>query len=299
MRLTRLIPASFLLLSSGLAATISPVPRDIETSIKARLAELQLRDDSCQTIAGTIDTIGTSSVMVIYGSFGGFSAYWVCRRLPVPDCEALALAVATGIMTVFASLGKGGAVAVSRRDGGNHTMHMVDVFHKYLGDNGIPYHSITDSTEALLPLYSKDARKPISVTSLHGVKHFNNTAVNLDVYDFGNGEGHIHLPYDMLKERNETDIHSRLAKRAIAPGFKLSYTARVPSFLTKAHQADMARALARWWANYADKTDLHDMIGFVKADHEANFYYRLIPENSDYGLNYETVDSCGQMSQFL
>lgn len=103
----------------------------------------------------------------------------------------------------------------------------------------------------------------------------------------------------MLKERTETIIHSRLAKRATAPGFKLSYTARIPSLPTKSHLADMATALARWWANTADMTDLHDMIDFVKTEHQANFYYRLIPEDSDYGLNYESVDSCGQMSQYL
>lgn len=114
-----------------------------------------------------------------------------------------------------------------------------------------------------------------------------------------NGEGHVHLLHDMLEDRNETNIHSRPAKRASAPGFKLSYTARLPTQLTKSHQADLATSLAHWWANTADETDFHDMIGFVKTDHDANLYYRLIPENSDFGLNYETVDSCGQMGQFL
>lgn len=300
MRLTRLITASLLLLSPGLAATISRVSRDIETSIKAHLAELQLREVTCDAVTSTIETIGTSSAFVAYASFGGITALWVCRRFPrIPDCELLSLAIASGMVSIFALLNRSGSVAASRRDGGNYTMHMFDYFHKYLGDNGITYNAITDSTEVLLPLYSKDERKPVSVTSLHGVKHFGNTAVNMDIYDFGNGEGHIHLPHDMLEERNESDIHSRFAKRAIAPGFKLSYTARIPSKLTKAHQAELATNLARWWANTADETYLHDIIGFVKTGHQANFYYRIIPENSDYGLNYESVDVCGQMSQYL
>lgn len=147
MRLTRLIRASLLLLSSGLAvaATIDPVPRDIEMSTKARLVELRLRDDSCETLASTIDMIGTSTaVVVVYSSFGGFSSYYICRRLNVPYCEVLALAVATGIMSIFAALGKSGAIAVSTQDEGEHTMHMFDYFHKYLEDHGIQYNAIAD-----------------------------------------------------------------------------------------------------------------------------------------------------------
>lgn len=56
----------------------------------------------------------------------------------------------------------------------------------------------------------------------------------MDVYDFGNGKGHIHLPHDMLEGRNETDIYSHLAKRAGA-----SYTARLPIY--PAHHVSSGR----------------------------------------------------------
>ena len=96
MRVTRLIPASLLLLSLGLAATI-----------------------------GTSSAIGANSAVVIYGSFGGFSSYYICRRINVPDCEVLALVVASGTMTVFTLLNRAGAVSVSRRDGGKpHDAHV-------------------------------------------------------------------------------------------------------------------------------------------------------------------------------
>ncbi|KAK1765601.1 hypothetical protein QBC33DRAFT_124783 [Phialemonium atrogriseum] len=96
MCLTRLIPASILLLSLGLAATI-----------------------------GTSSAISANSAVIIYGSFGGFSAYYICRRLNVPDCEVLALVVASGTMAVFTLLNRAGAVSVSRRDGGKpHDAHV-------------------------------------------------------------------------------------------------------------------------------------------------------------------------------
>ncbi|KAJ5613197.1 hypothetical protein N7510_006391 [Penicillium lagena] len=303
MRFTHLIPTSLLLFSSVLAATVGPLPRDSKTSLKpldTRVAELQRRDDGCETIASEIETIGTSKSIVIYGSFGGSTAYYVCQLKNGAECKTLALVVASGIMTILSALHQTGAINLSTREEEKHTMSMFDFFHKHLGDNGIEYKAITDSTEELLRLYGKDQRKPLSVTSLHGVKHLNNTPVNMDIYDFGNGEGHVHLPHDMLEDRSETSIHSRLGKRlSSAPGFKLSYTARLPTELSKAHQADMATSLANWWANTADETDLHDMIGFIETGHTANVYYRLIPETVDFGLNYETVNSCGQMSQYL
>lgn len=42
-----------------------------------------------------------------------------------------------------------------------------------------------------------------------------------------------------------------------------------------------------------------DFIGFAETDHNANFYYRIIPESRSFGLDYESVDICGQMGGFL
>lgn len=300
MRFTRLILAYLSLITSGLAATIGPAPPGVDARVKAHSAELQVRDNSCQTLASTIETIGTSNIAVIYGSFGGFDAKYICGRLGYANCQPVFIPVALAFITVFAATNRDGALAVSSRGEVRRAQHMSDVLHEYLGNNSISYDAITDLTGPLLPLYGKEDRRPVSVTSLHGVRFFNDTAVNMDLYDFGNGEGHIYLPHDMLEERSETDIlNHRLAKRAKAPGFKLSFTTRVPTKLSKSHQADMTNALTSWWANTAGITDLHDMIGFLKTDHTANFYYRLIPENSDYGLNYESVDSCGQMAKYL
>lgn len=270
-------------------------------SIKTPLAGLQIREDGCSSLDSIINQIGTSSLVVVYGSFGGFTALYVCQRMNGQNCETLALAVASGFMTVFGTLVASGAIPINVRDEGNHTRPMLDRIHDYLEEHGIQYQAITNSTEALLPLYGQGERKPLSVTSLHGVKHFNNTGVNMDFYDFGNGEGHVHLPYDVYEERNETHIHSRLGKRSSpAYGFKLSFTTRLQSQLTKSHQADMSTKLASWWAESADEgTGLHDTIGFVETGNVANFYYRLIPETVDFGLNYESVDSCGQMAGYL
>lgn len=44
---------------------------------------------------------------------------------------------------------------------------------------------------------------------------------------------------------------------------------------------------------------MDDFIGFAKTDHNANFYYRVIPRLRGFGLNYESVDVCVGMAGFL
>ena len=115
----------------------------------------------------------------------------------------------------------------------------------------------------------------------------------MDVYDFGNGDGHVYLPL------GGNDANQGLEKRSPAPGFKISYTTRMKSLLTRAHQIEMSQRYATYWATLANCCDLHDMMGFVETEHKANFYFRIIPETVGFGLNYESVDICGGMAQFF
>lgn len=90
-----------------------------------------------------------------------------------------------------------------------------------------------------------------------------------------------------------------LAKRYDGAGFKVSYTTRIQSKLTYSHQQEMAGFLANSWSIHSRTEAMDDFIGFAKTDHNANFYYRVIPELRGFGLNYETVDVCGGMAGFL
>lgn len=92
----------------------------------------------------------------------------------------------------------------------------------------------------------------------------------------------------------------QLQKRGGHYGFKISYTTRQRSLLTDAHKKEVARAGAAYWASSAE-TDHHmgSYMGLAKLDHKANFYYRIIPETVDFGLNYESVDICGGLAKCL
>ncbi|TWU75744.1 hypothetical protein ED733_001469 [Metarhizium rileyi] len=253
-----------------------------------------LKRADCQVLDSVLDRIGTSSEVVVYASTGGLTALYVCRRNHGQNCDELAGAIAAGIATIFLILKRSGAI--SARDG---QTSLVDFLTQEFGQDGASFHSIKDATPHVLARYESDERRPVEVASIQGLTSGNNT-LNMDVYDFGNGDGHIYLPHDVLTKRNDDhDLAARFEKRASAPGFKISYTTRIKSKLTRAHQIDMAQALSHWWANRANCCNMHDMIGFVETGHAANFYYRIIPETVNFGLNYETVDSCGQMARYL
>jgi hypothetical protein len=44
---------------------------------------------------------------------------------------------------------------------------------------------------------------------------------------------------------------------------------------------------------------MSEYIGFVADKEKANFYFRFIPEFREFGMNFESVDVCGQMADML
>lgn len=106
----------------------------------------------------------------------------------------------------------------------------------------------------------------------------------------------LHLPLAGFTSPGFNGTHT---KRDEGAGFKVSYTTRKTSLLTKDHRVEMAARGAEAWASTSHSYRMSDFIGFAATGHEANFYYRIIPEVRRFGLNYESVDICGGMAQFL
>lgn len=61
----------------------------------------------------------------------------------------------------------------------------------------------------------------------------------------------------------------------------------------------MSGFIAAAWAAASEAYDMTDFIGLAQDGYNANFYYRIIPEVRGFGLNYESVDICGGMGDFL
>ncbi|KAJ5088932.1 hypothetical protein N7532_007616 [Penicillium argentinense] len=116
---------------------------------------------------------------------------------------------------------------------------------------------------------------------------------------FDNGDFNLHVAGDSNSLPSGTKKSSNINRRFSGAGFKIAATTRVRSKLTRAHQTKMSYFIAQDWASDTYKMSMSDYVGLVKTDHTANFYFRIIPEIKGFGLNYESVNVCGQLGQFL
>jgi len=303
--------ATALLLAST-TTTAAPLPTD--TAVPATLAGLSapgftlrpisplLRrdgDEVCSNISELIATIGTSKGALVWASStftGYYSAKAVCKRLDKnsDNCDDIAKAIAGGISVVFASVNynyNGDADAVQSRDVGSGVSGMATAVHAALLADGHTFGGVHDITQHVLGQYGPDDRKPLQVTRIAGLIHTaSNHTGDYDVYDFGDGEGHVHVaPSAHLGTTDSTGSAGSagpLEKRVDGAGFKISFTTRLGSLLSAQHKVDMADEIALYWAMWAKGTVRSggytyynkDLIGFVETGHLANFYFRVSAE---------------------
>lgn len=298
---------STLLLLATLSSQISALPqkgmidghsKEIPDAIKTILSSpLAPREVVCTYFGNTLIQIDNSREVVAYWSFGGHFARSVCDTYGWGDCTGLATALSSAMMSIFAitQFKEEGAKSFPARDttsfAGPLTKHLAASY----ADAGISFRSVDDATPALHARYASDQKKPVEVASVTGLE-FGNSTNDLHVFDFGDGNGHVYVP---LPDINSGSRHKREAIVHIGAGFKVSYTTRKPSKLSYSQQTTMANVLGSYWSKTAAKMDLLDLIGFVATDHDANFYWRIIPKMIGFGLEYESVDVCGQMGQYL
>jgi hypothetical protein len=253
-------------------------------------------EDSCSALDKLIDVIGTSQSAVVYTTVGGVSALAACRLLRrrnpnnpgTDDCYDIATLVAAGIVLVFQLAHDiTGGFALRDLDEFDRTSRLRESLAGYLDGNGHVYDSID-----VLPTPAKrddKDRQMLDHISVGGLK-FGNDSYNMALAHYGEGDAHLFFTGD-----SGTD----LTKRHDGPGIKLSFTTRLPSKLSKAHQQDMSISISENWANLANRNQIVNWIGLVKTVHKANFYLRIIPEVKGFGTNYESVDICGGMAKYL
>ena len=116
---------------------------------------------------------------------------------------------------------------------------------------------------------------------------------------FDNGDLNLHFPGDAGTFSTGNAQDSPLHKRFDGAGFKVSATTRSKSPLTRDQQKAMAHTIARDWASDAYAYLMADYMGLVRTDSHPNFYFRIIPEARGFGLNYESVDICGPLYEFV
>ena len=120
-------------------------------------------------------------------------------------------------------------------------------------------------------------------------------ALFLHIEKTGNAEryGVLSLRTRKLGIRKEKNVCQRKKK------IKISATTRAKTDLPRDKQKAMAHEIATNWALDAYATPMSDYMGLVKTGNHPNFYYRIIPEVKGFGLNYESVDICGVLYEYV
>ncbi|KAH0429341.1 hypothetical protein CcaCcLH18_08463 [Colletotrichum camelliae] len=228
----------------------------------------------------------------------------VCRLLGGINCEDMAKAIRLGFLLIYGiASGTSGAVpetTTKREEIGEYSDAMRSHWENTLVDAGLAFDSISvlPFDEEVASLEKRDDADPKLLARIHfsglvedetGKKH------EIIANHFEGNNTVLHLPMQSQEELASRD----LSKRVDGAGFKISYTTRKLSLLTYSHQSEMAGFIASAWALASANVQLEDYIGFASTDHNANFYYRIIPELYSFGLNYESVDICGGMASFL
>jgi hypothetical protein len=172
-----------------------------------------------------------------------------------------------------------------------------------LKSDGYRFDTIEAVSLSALPLEKRDSEPSLkSRTIIRGlVDEESGESSDIAINDFGNDEFDLQYGADFEALSTDDQTTSSLHKRYNGHGIKVPFTTRIRSKLTRAHQRQMSAAIANDWGNKATTAGyrMNEYFGLVKTDHQANFYFRIIPEVRGFGLDYESVNACGGMAKYL
>ncbi|KAJ5330436.1 hypothetical protein N7476_000219 [Penicillium atrosanguineum] len=273
---------------------------------------LEARID-CRKYGNTIMRIGTSSAVVAFIHLGTNYAQQVCNNEGATHCVKYVGYVQGALDILFVALAYvHGSVGVSttneqssfvdgavRRDlSSSPSWEGLD---QALQNDGWKFDVLEQIDISNLTLSKRDSDPTLVHRSIARNVVYDDQGKTSDIAFnyFDNGDLNLHFSGDYGHLPSGLDQSSTLERRFNGAGFKISATTRVRSKLTRDHEKSMAYRIAQDWASDSYRFSMSDYIGLVKTDHTANFYFRIIPEVKGFGLNYESVNICGQLAGFL
>ena len=237
-------------------------------------------------------------------------AHRICEDEGAPRCARYIGYIQDGLNLIFVyqafahgAVGEGSAGQQGSQESGFVKRSAAEPtdFGASLKDSGYSFDSVEHVDVATLKVNKRDADPVLTHRSIfRNLTGEHGSASDIAFNYFDNGDVVMHHAGEMGNlATGGRDGTTGLQKRYPNAGFKISWTSRINSRLTRQHQSQMSCAIASDWAGRAAQTDEGDYIGLVKTDHTANFYFRVIPETNGFGLNYESVNVCGQLAGFL
>ncbi|KAJ5778401.1 hypothetical protein N7520_001647 [Penicillium odoratum] len=128
---------------------------------------------------------------------------------------------------------------------------------------------------------------------MKNVRKGDKTGRDYTMLKFEDGTGQLHIPF--ATSGNSTGSHQ---KRSTGKGVKIAFDVGSARVTLKKHALGAAEAISESWLKYA-KEGYTNMYGFVEKVATSVLYFRTIVEMEGFGYNYENVNSCGALSEYL
>lgn len=200
------------------------------------------------------------------------------------------------IFEIKTALRTGAAIADAANSvisNGRRSVPDTDVFslEDLLKQHGYSYDSLEDD----LPSGGvKTQPNELALISRHVVRNARRgegkTGHDFAIHQFEDGTGQLHAPFGGFG--NETSMH----KRHNGAGVKIAFK-HINVIPAKAKSEGASAAIASKWQELAEAGH-GEMFGYVAKSNKAYFYYRTIVEGDGFGNNYESVNACGDMTQY-
>ncbi|KAJ5392923.1 hypothetical protein N7465_011897 [Penicillium sp. CMV-2018d] len=286
---------------------------EIRTPNEANVLEARV-SGTCRRVGRVISRYGTSSAVVAVLHLTTSLAKDVCEGEGSPKCARYVGYVQGGLDIIFLLIGiTHGSVGTSSTAEESHfdpgpvrrglpaDTPSADALHAALQNDGWIYDHLEQVDVSSLNLKKRDSdpRMTQRMIARNVTLNDQGSASDIAFNYFDNGDLNLHFPggSGTFPAGNAPD--SPLHKRFNGAGFKISATTRAKTDLPRDKQKAMAHEIASNWALDAYAAPMSDYMGLVKTGNHPNFYYRIIPEVKGFGLNYESVDICGVLYEYV
>lgn len=288
--------ATIVVVIGSAVGTPLPIERSSDSANSVTVHELSARGFKCNKIMENIDVKGKHIQKVVFDARGATSMLDACKEVSNSGkCDGIAWMIDGMFMLLWSFNNQNQPAGGIRNDHNKRsTTHVLEA-----ALSGYEYESIEDVTLHARAQFDGE-KMPVAISNIHGLV-YNNQTLNLQHYDFGNGNGHFYVP--MNANLPGVDVKSafmnHMKRDNPGAGFKLTYANRNPNNLDGDDQQALAHSTGNHWLADVKKRNIHNYIGMLEDENRnPKVYWRIIPEVSGFGLNYESVHICGNLKKY-
>ncbi|KAJ5653012.1 hypothetical protein N7490_002079 [Penicillium lividum] len=280
------------------------IHNDKEVAIRDLAVSQIERRSSCVEIAKEIFVTTSMEVATIYVGGSSYVVKKICAGVEYKKCEEWADEL-VGIMTLLFAVTtakKHYGTAVANLNSkkiiyARESISMEDedlTIAEALYLHGFKYDYIVNTT---LPSGGnkggQNGTALIYRLEMNNVRQGNGAGRDYTLLGFEDGSGQLQAPFSGVGNGTGS-----IKKRTTGHGIKIPFMLGSAKITNASNREGAAKAIAAKWLAYS-KAGYTNMYGIVEKTATAVLYYRTIFELEAFGTNYENVNSCGSLSEFL